>query len=267
VGVADDMLDLSPRNKLVGQIVAATFLVLAGIRPDIQWFGQSGAQGIHDVMNTVMVYVLVVGATNALNLLDGLDGLCAGVTGIVTLGMLLLSLSWAAWGPSAMGDSVRLILCLALLGGVIGFLPFNRHPARIFMGDAGSLLLGFCLAAMIILLAQGAQACLVAMMMLGLPLLDTVVSVARRWLNHRPLFESDRGHVYDQIMDRGRPLKKTVGLCYGLSSLYVCMGLIMSQMGLAGSVLVASSVVVASAFVVWRKGFLKMTGLRGTVPD
>ncbi len=267
VGVADDVLDFSPRKKLMGQILAATLLVVAGIRPDIQWLGQSGPQGVQDILNTVMVYVLVVGATNSLNLLDGLDGLCAGVTGIIAMGMLVLSLCWAACGVSAAGDPVRLILCLALLGGVLGFLPFNRHPARIFMGDAGSLLLGFCLAVMIVLLSQGAQACLAAMMMFGLPLLDTGVSVARRWLNHRPIFESDRGHVYDQIMDRGRPLKKTVALCYGLSSMYVCTGLIMSQMNLAASMMLASFVVIASGLVVWRKGFLRMAGLRGAMPE
>jgi UDP-GlcNAc:undecaprenyl-phosphate GlcNAc-1-phosphate transferase len=266
VGVSDDILDLLPRQKLIGQILAATFLVLAGIHPDIQWFGRFGPQGVHDVLNMAMVYVLVVGATNSLNLLDGLDGLCAGVTGIMVAGMLLLSLCWAAWGVSVAGDSVRLILCLALLGGVLGFLPFNRHPARIFMGDAGSLLLGFCMAVMIILLAQGVQGWLVAMMMFGLPLLDTAVSVARRWLNHRPLFESDRGHVYDQIMDRGRSLKKTVALCYGLSSVYVFVGLIMSQVGLGASIILAGCVVTASGIVVWRKGLLKMTGLRGSVP-
>ncbi|MCP4453430.1 MAG: undecaprenyl/decaprenyl-phosphate alpha-N-acetylglucosaminyl 1-phosphate transferase [Planctomycetes bacterium] len=267
VGAADDMLDLSPRQKLTGQIGAATLLAVGGIRPDIRWLGQSGPQGLEDLINMAMVYVLVVGATNSLNLLDGLDGLCAGVTGIMAVGMLLLSVSWATWGVSAVDDPVRLTMCLALMGGVVGFLPFNRHPARIFMGDAGSLLLGFCLAVMIILLAQGAHAFLVAVMMFGLPLLDTAVSVARRWLNHRPLFESDRGHVYDQIMDRGRPLKKTVTLCYGLSSVYVCVGLFMSQMSPVGSVLLASFVVIASTFVVWRKGFLNMTGLRGTVPD
>ena len=267
VGVADDILDLSPWQKLVGQILAATFLVLAGIRPHIQWFGQFGPEWIHDVLNMAMVYVIVVGATNSLNLLDGLDGLCAGVTGIMAVGMLLLSLCWATWGVSAVGDSVRFVLCLALLGGVVGFLPFNKHPARIFMGDAGSLLLGFCMAVMVILLAQRAQGCLVAIMMFGLPLLDTAVSVMRRWLNHRPLFQSDRGHVYDQIMDRGLSLKKTVALCYGLSGVYVCMGLIMSQVGLIDSVLLACLVMVASAIMVWHKGLLKMKGLRGSIQN
>lgn len=265
VGVADDILDLSPRQKLVGQILAATFLILAGIHPRIQWFGQFGPKGVQDVLNMAMVYVLVVGATNSLNLLDGLDGLCAGVTGTMATGMLLLSLCMVTWGVNAGGDPVRLILCLALVGGVLGFLPFNRHPARIFMGDAGSLLLGFCTAVMIILLAQSAQGCLVAMMMFGLPLLDTAVSVARRWLNHRPLFESDRGHVYDQMMDRGLSHKKTVSLCYGLSTAYVFVGLIMSQMGLGASAILASLVVISSGIVVWHRGLLKMTGLRGAV--
>ena len=133
------------------------------------------------------------------------------------------------------------------------------------MGDAGSLLLGFCMAVMIILLAQSAQGCLAAMMMFGLPLLDTAVSVARRWLNHRPLFESDRGHVYDQIMDQGLSHKQTVSLCYGLSSVYVSMGLIMSQMGLIASAILASGVVIASCIMVWHKGLLRMTGLRGAI--
>lgn len=265
VGVADDIWDLSPKRKLLGQILAATILVLGGIRPQIQWFGPSSLQWASDILNTAMVYVLVVGATNSINLLDGLDGLCAGVTGIMATGMLLLSLFWAAGGIDAMGDPVRLILCLALLGAVLGFLPFNRHPARIFMGDAGSLLLGFCMAVMMILLARDAQGCLVAMTIFGLPLLDTAVSVTRRWLNHRPLFESDRGHVYDQIMDRGLSLGKTVALCYGLTGVYVIIGLVMSQMKPAPTVLLACSVVVASGAVVWHRGFLQMQGFRGAV--
>ena len=135
------------------------------------------------------------------------------------------------------------------------------------MGDAGSLLLGFCMAAMIILLAQSTHGCLAAMMIFGLPVLDTTVSVARRWLNHRPLFESDRGHLYDQIMDRGLPLKRTVAWCYGLSGAYVVTGLIMSQVGLTVSVLLVGLVVVVSSIVVWRRGFLQMRGLRGAIRE
>ena len=100
-----------------------------------------------------MVVIFVLGATNSLNLLDGLDGLCAGVTAIITVAMLLLAIhlaTWASGGPANPGDPVRVILCLALVGGICGFLPFNRHPAKIFMGDAGSMLLGFAMASLMI---------------------------------------------------------------------------------------------------------------------
>ncbi len=85
-----------------------------------------------------VVIFFVLGTTNSLNLLDGLDGLCGGVTAIITVGMLLLAIHRSTYGFSEQGDMVRVIVCLALVGGVCGFLPFNRHPAKIFMGDAGS---------------------------------------------------------------------------------------------------------------------------------
>jgi len=265
VGVADDILDLSPKRKLLGQILAATFLVLAGIHPNLQWLGDSVPETVQTVLSVLLVYVFVIGATNSLNLLDGLDGLCAGTTSIMTTGMLLLSIHWATWGVSDIGDPVRLILCVATLGGVLGFLPFNRHPAKIFMGDAGSLLLGYCMAVIMILFAQSAKGCLASIMIFGLPVLDTTVAVARRRLNHRPLFESDRGHVYDQIMDRGTSLKKTVALCYCLSAIYVIIGLALPLMPQLYSLLLACLVVVVSGVTVWQKGFLKMKGLRGAI--
>ncbi|MCF7975461.1 MAG: undecaprenyl/decaprenyl-phosphate alpha-N-acetylglucosaminyl 1-phosphate transferase [Phycisphaerae bacterium] len=265
VGVTDDLKDLLPRYKLLGQILAATLLVLAGIRPQVQWFGASVPQGVQLVLNTMLVYVFVMGASNSLNLLDGLDGLCAGVTGIMTVGLLLLGILWTTWSAGDTGNPLRLILCVALLGSVLGFLPFNRHPARIFMGDAGSLLLGFCVAVIMILFAESAHGCLVSVMIFGLPVLDTTVAVVRRCLNGRPLFESDRGHVYDQIMDRGLYMKKTVALCYGLSSIYVLIGLIMSQMRLTHSLLLGGLVIVMSGLTVWHMGFLRMKGLRGAI--
>ncbi len=265
VGLADDILDLSPKHKLVGQILAATFLVSAGIRPHVAWFGESAPDMVHWVLNSILVYVFVLGATNSLNLLDGLDGLCAGVTGIMTVGLLVLSVLWAMTGVSETDDPIRLIMCLALLGSVLGFLPFNRHPARIFMGDAGSLLLGFFVAVIMIFFAKSAQGCLVVLMIFGLPLLDTSVSLTRRWLNRKPLFESDRGHVYDQIMDRGQSQQKTVALCYSLCLLFVLIGLFMSLLHVVYGGLLACLVLVLSGVVVWRKGFLEMKGLRGAI--
>jgi UDP-N-acetylmuramyl pentapeptide phosphotransferase/UDP-N-acetylglucosamine-1-phosphate transferase len=142
---------------------------------------------------------------------------------IITAACLLLAIHLGTWGFSAVGgDAVRVIICLGLLGAVCGFLPFNRHPAKIFMGDAGSMLLGFVVAALM------------------------------------TLFVSDRGHIYDQMIDRGIPLKRTVAICYGLAGMYALVGLAMSQIRTRYALIVYIVVFVASGIVVWKKGYLKM---------
>ena len=211
--------------------------------------------------------IFVLGASNSLNLLDGLDGLCAGVTVIITGAMLLLAIHLGTWGFSEVGgDAVRVVICLGLLGAVCGFLPFNRHPAKIFMGDAGSMLLGFMVAALFILFAnQGPRWLIAAVVAFGLPILDTATALVRRALNKKPLFLSDRGHIYDQMIDRGIPLKKTVAFCYGLAGVYAVIGLVMSQIRTRYALAVYIVVSVVSGFVVWKKGYLKMEGLRGAI--
>jgi UDP-GlcNAc:undecaprenyl-phosphate GlcNAc-1-phosphate transferase len=216
------------------------------------------------VLEVMIVVFFVLGATNSLNLLDGLDGLCAGVTAIIAVALLLLSTHLATWGASRVGDPVRVVVCLGLVGGIFGFLPFNRHPAKIFMGDAGSMLLGFVVAALMILFAEHIPRWWMAsIVVFGLPILDTAVALVRRLLNHRPLFVSDRGHVYDQMVDRGIPLKKTVGICYVLAGVYALIGLAMSQIRTRYAAVVYVFVFVFSALIVWKKGYLKMEGLRG----
>jgi UDP-GlcNAc:undecaprenyl-phosphate GlcNAc-1-phosphate transferase len=153
-----------------------------------------------------------------------------------------------------------------LIGAVCGFLPFNINPASIFMGDAGSLLLGCAIASMFILFTTaGIKWWLISLMLFGLPILDTSVAMARRLLNKRPMFVSDRGHIYDQMIDRGIPLKKTVVLSYGITALYVIFGLFMCLMPTGCAAITFISVAVISAAVVWKMGFLKMEGLHGAI--
>jgi UDP-GlcNAc:undecaprenyl-phosphate GlcNAc-1-phosphate transferase len=271
VGLADDILDLRPRHKLLGQILAAVLLLLVGINPNLARIagplGLTVPQRVEVILDVLIVTFFVLGATNSLNLLDGLDGLCAGVTAIITLAMLALAAHLATWGFSDFGDPVRIVICLSLVGGVCGFLPFNRHPAKIFMGDAGSMLLGFVVATLMILFAEGVPRWwLASIVVFGLPILDTSVALLRRLLNRRPLFAADRGHIYDQMIDRGVPLRKTVAVCYALAALYAVVGLAMSQIRTRYAAVVCIVAVVASAFIVWRKGYLKMEGLRGAVP-
>jgi UDP-GlcNAc:undecaprenyl-phosphate GlcNAc-1-phosphate transferase len=271
VGLVDDLMDLRPRKKFLGQIIAAAALIVAGIRPDLQHaagiLGWNMPDGLELAIGIPIVVFFVLGATNSLNLLDGLDGLCAGVTAIITITFLLLSIHRATWAGSDVGDPVRIIVCLGMVGGVLGFLPFNRHPAKIFMGDAGSLLLGFVTAALMMLFAEEIfRWWMASIVIFGLPILDTATALVRRWLNKKPLFVSDRGHIYDQMIDRGLSLKKTVAICYGLAGLYAFVGLSISQIRTRYAVFVYLLVLLVSAWIVWKKGYLKMEGHRGAVP-
>ncbi|MHC4691704.1 MAG: glycosyltransferase family 4 protein [Planctomycetota bacterium] len=284
IGLTDDIFEIAPMKKILGCGFAAVILLLVsrwysedpaydvGIVPGLRYIAGPlhlpMPRNLEMLLSILVVIFFVLGATNSLNLLDGLDGLCAGVTAIITIAMLLLAIHLATWGFSNVGDPVRIIICLGLVGGVCGFLPFNRHPAKIFMGDAGSMLLGFMVAALMLLFAEKIPRWWFAsIVVFGLPILDTSVALVRRLLNHRPLFVSDRGHIYDQMIDRGIPLKKTVTFCYVLAGVYAVIGLVMSQIRTWYAAGVYVVVFLVSAFVVWRKGYLKMEGLRGAIPD
>lgn len=270
VGLVDDLLDLRPRQKLLGQLLASCALIVVGILPTLDYFvmpfGLTIPEPLDFVLGAGVVVFFVLGASNSLNLLDGLDGLCGGVTAIITIGMLLLAMHLATWNVSESGDPVRIILCLSLVGGVLGFLPFNRHPAKIFMGDAGSMLLGFVTASLMILFAETIPRWWMASIVIfGLPILDTATALVRRLINKRPLFVSDRGHIYDQLIDRGIPLKHTVAICYALAGLYALIGITMSQIRTRYALIIYVGVILVSAAVIWKKGFLKMHGHRGAI--
>jgi len=271
VGLADDIFDIKPAHKIFGQVAAAVILLAVGIMPNLRSvtapLNLPMPENLEIILEVLIVIFFVLGATNSLNLLDGLDGLCGGVTAIITIAMLLLSMHLATWGTSEVGDPVRIIICLGLVGVVFGFLPFNRYPAKIFMGDAGSMLLGFMVAALMLLFAeQIPRWWMASIVVFGLPILDTAVALARRLINHRPLFVSDRGHIYDQMIDRGIPLRKTVAISYVLAGIYAGIGLVMSQIRTRYAAVVYTFVFALSGLVVWKKGYLKMEGLRGAVP-
>jgi len=134
------------------------------------------------------------------------------------------------------------------------------------MGDAGSMLLGFTVAALMLLFAERVPRWwLASIIVFGLPILDTAVALARRLLNHRPLFVSDRGHIYDQMIDRGIPLRKTVAICYALAGLYAVIGLVMAQIRTRYAAIVHVIVFAVSGLIIWQKGYLKMEGLRGAI--
>ena len=174
---------------------------------------------------------LVVGCCNATNLMDGLDGLCGGVTAVIVGGFLFLAVRLAVDAQDSDWDAVRIVLALALLGATLGFVPYNFNPASIFMGDTGSMFLGYSCATLIVLLAaENSKWLLAALVMFALPIMDSTLALVRRWVNKRPLFSADRHHFHHQLVARGYSIRKTVIISYGLAIGFCVLGMLIAYM-------------------------------------
>lgn len=212
VGFYDDIKNISPKMKLLGQIVAAVvFMAFGGHLVYITnpFTGNLIDLGLWGYPITLL---WLVGVCNAVNLIDGLDGLASGISAIAAMSLAVVSL--------AKGFSVSGAIALILVGSILGFLRYNFHPAQLFMGDCGALLLGFLLGALSILgLSEGATmvALFVPIMVLGVPILDTCFAIVRRSLHRKPIFEADKGHLHHQLMQRGLDHQDTVLLIYAFT--------------------------------------------------
>lgn len=222
LGLVDDIKGPPPAIRLGAEVVIG--VIAAWTLP------------ADDLLGALVTVVLVVALINAVNLLDGLDALASGVSLISALGFALV-LEGEFW-----------VLALALAGSLAGFLVWNRPPARIYLGDGGSYLLGTTLAILLaaslndgesIALASG------AVLFVAVPLADISVAIVRRLRARRPLFYGDRGHLYDQLVDRGWSPVATVGACTVAQALLVGIGL-----GIAG-LPAGFAVAIGVAFVVF----------------
>ena len=236
IGLIDDVRNIKPRKKLMGQVVAACILLLGGVGYRMAVVITSPLLGplsdfIIIPLSAAMCIVMVISTCNATNLIDGLDGLCGGVTGIIATGFLILAAYLALFDRNPGTDELRVYLSLAMAGAILGFLPYNIPPASIFMGDAGSMLIGFFVATMMALFCQEgnlrwlAGAC----MIFALPILDTGLAVVRRIISKKNIFEGDRSHLYDQLVDRGMSVKKVVYLFYVLAAAAAVTGVTLAM--------------------------------------
>ncbi len=188
LGLVDDIRDLSVRIRLPAEAVLGVI---------VAWMVAP-----HDFWHLAVALVVELVLLNAVNLLDGLDGLAATVT-----------LTGAVGFSVVLGGAVS-TLALALVGALAGFLVWNRPPARVYLGDAGSYLIGTALAVMFADATQhGSPVISGAILFVGVPVGDTVVAIVRRVRARRPVLRGDRGHVYDQLVDRGWPLEASVLAC------------------------------------------------------
>lgn len=224
IGALDDRFELSAKVKLLGQIVAASVVVF-GFDMTVSFINVPFGDHylfINDWIAIPLTIFWIVGVTNAINLIDGLDGLAAGVSAISIATILVMAV--------IMGNPVVILLCALLLGSIIGFLFFNFYPARIFMGDTGSLFLGFSLAVLSMLgFKQVAIVSFITpLLIIGVPLSDTLFAIIRRWLHKKPIFAPDKGHLHHCLQQLGFSHRKTVLVIYGIAAFFGVLAIIQS---------------------------------------
>ena len=210
IGAFDDWFQLRARWQLAGQLVVAEIAVLLGVTPDVITNPLGGQIDLAGPIGVAFSIVWILGMINSINFIDGLDGLSSGIGLIAAATLGLISLTTAV-GP--FGQPFMAVLCFALVGALAGFLRWNFHPASIFVGTSGVMFIGYTLALLSIL---GTAKVAVALLVLGVPIIDTFWIIVRRIAARRSPFTPDRGHVHHRLLDLGLSQTQTVLLIYGV---------------------------------------------------
>ena len=227
-GLLDDLVGLKPWQKLVGQTGAALLAYWAGVH-----VGSIAGHPVQLWLDFPITLLWLIACTNAVNLIDGVDGLATGIGLFATITTLAAAL---------LQNNITLALATVPLAGcLLGFLRYNFNPATIFLGDSGSLFVGFLLGCYGVLWSQKSATILgmaAPMMAFAIPLLDTALSVARRFLRQQPIFEADRGHIHHRLLDRGLTPRRVALLLYGACGIAAVLSLFVGARHLAGIVIV-----------------------------
>lgn len=249
-GLFDDVYSISPRVKVGGQLFAAAALAANNVGTQLV----ANTLGILNLpapdplvylLGTAVIAIFVVGGCNALNLIDGLDGLAAGVSAIACVGFLIIA-AMVSIGPATdaegqllphvFTDPWRIVMCLAILGALLGFLPFNFKPASIFMGDAGSLLVGYLCVSMILLFSlTGPRALLLvtaALIVFALPITDTSLAIFRRKMQGKPILSPDNQHIHHLLRRSGLSVRKSVMVMYCAAIVFATTGVALVALNL-----------------------------------
>lgn len=249
VGILDDFFELKAIWKLLGQTVATCIVIFGGVYIEFinLPFGHVLQLGIFGVPLTFFWIIFI---TNAINLIDGLDGLAAGVSTIV-----LTTISIIAFMD---GNMFIAVFSLLLSGSTLGFLVHNFHPAKIFMGDTGSLFLGYMISVISILGFKSITlfTLLVPIVILGVPLSDTIFAIIRRLVNKKPLSEPDKFHMHHCLLHLGFSHKRTVLLLYGLSTFFAICALLLTKSSLLGSLVIMVIVIMTIELIVETVGLI-----------
>lgn len=245
LGVLDDSLTLPAMPKFIVQIIAAIVVVAHGCT--IRFITNPFSSHVGDYIDlgawaVPVTIIWIVTLTNAVNFIDGLDGLAVGVSGISAATMLVIALLVAQ-------ENVATIMA-ALLGACLGFIPYNKNPAKIFMGDTGATFLGFILSAMSI---QGmfklyaVISFVVPFLILGIPIFDISFAVLRRLAKHQNPMQADRGHIHHRLIDMGFSQKQTVAITYTLTGILGLAAVLLASSGEVKTLILIGTVIVVGA--------------------
>ncbi|NMC26654.1 MAG: undecaprenyl/decaprenyl-phosphate alpha-N-acetylglucosaminyl 1-phosphate transferase [Syntrophomonadaceae bacterium] len=239
VGMLDDIFQLSPYLKLVGQCGAAAIAIHFGVTVEFLTNPFDGQLNLGWV-GVPLTFVWIVGITNAINLIDGLDGLAAGVSSIAAATMGLVAYS--------QGQQTVCFLAFILVAAIAGFLPYNFNPARTFMGDGGSNFLGYilaCLAVMGLTKTTAVISLFLPIVILGIPIFDTFFAIIRRINNRAPIFKPDKAHLHHRLMAIGMSHRRSVLIIYAISTFFGGVALVLNYLNRPKAALVLAVLLMA----------------------
>ncbi|WP_334110674.1 glycosyltransferase family 4 protein, partial [Anoxybacillus sp.] len=243
-GVLDDMYELSPKWKLFGQIAAAVVVIYGGIRIDFINLPFGGHLNF-GLLSIPITMLWIIGITNAINLIDGLDGLAAGVSSIA-----LVTIAGMA---ATMGNTYVFVfaMSLLLLGSTLGFLLYNFHPAKIFMGDTGALFLGYMISVLSLLGFKNVTvfSLIIPILILGVPISDTLFAIVRRIVNKQPLSAPDKSHLHHCLLRLGYSHRQTVLIIYGMAAMFGLAAVLLSKATMFGALVVIAFVLLVVELV------------------
>ena len=242
LGVVDDITPLKPLIKLAGQIVAALIPVLNGVVIErlTDPFSKSGGVINMGVLAIPITIIWIVGMSNAVNFIDGLDGLAVGVSSIAAISMFAIA--------AIVSESYIAIIAAALAGACFGFMPYNINPAKIIMGDTGSLFLGYILAVLSIQGLFKVYAIIsfaVPFIVLALPIVDTIFAIVRRIARKQSPMTADKGHVHHRLIRMGFNQKQSVAILYVLSIILGLSAVVLASSGETRIIILAVAVILA----------------------
>ena len=237
LGIFDDMKDLNAKFKLLIQVLAAVIVMAFGVRIEFMTNVFGGGAIYLDILSLPITLLWIVGITNAINLIDGLDGLAGGIATIAALSMAVVG--WIY------GQYLMASMAIILAGATMGFLRYNFHPAKVFMGDTGSLFLGFNLSVLAIMgVAKSVTFISLAapVLVLGVPIFDTFFAILRRKMNHKPIFAADKDHLHHRLLGMGFSHRKTVLIIYAISFFLALSAILITYLSTAEAVAVVAIV-------------------------